>query len=390
MVQSMKAGVQLGSGERVVSKSVVTIAGRDLLPTPVFDTYWRFAAARQAIYEARLQGQQGPWTTDPILSEHRFTNCFRAADRVSQYAIGQVIYTGDQDWTEVFFRTVLFKTFNRISTWELLCSRLGEVSWSEFSFAAYNKVLSEAFQAGERLYSAAYVVPPPALGEARKHSNHLRLIETMMAARVPEQLAEAASMRSAFEVLLDFPSMGNFLAYQHLIDLNYSAVLTFGEMDFVVPGPGARDGIRKCFGSASRGIEAEIIRYMADHQDEHFARLGLEFSGLRGRPLQLIDCQNLFCEVDKYARRAHPEIEGISGRTQIKQSYRSDPGKITAWFPPKWGLNAPDQQRPPTPLPSCEALSAAGTTRASVAPVGGRKGGRRSAPRVPAGAIPLF
>lgn len=327
----MKAGVQLES--EVVSNSVVTIAGRDLLPTPVFDTYWRFAAARQSIYEARLQGRQGPWTTDPILSAHRFTNCFRAADRVSQYAIGQVVYTGDQDWTEVFFRTVLFKTFNRISTWELLCSRLGTVSWSEFNFAAYNKVLSEAFQAGERLYSAAYVVPPPALGEARKHSNHLRLIEAMMAARVPDQLAEAASMRAAFEVLLDFPSMGNFLAYQHLIDLNYSAALTFGEMDFVVPGPGARDGIRKCFGAASRGIEADIIRYMADHQDEHFARLGLEFSGLRGRPLQLIDCQNLFCEVDKYARRAHPDIEGISGRTQIKQSYRSDPGKITAWFP---------------------------------------------------------
>ena len=44
--------------------------------------------------------------------------------------------------------------------------------------------------------------------------------------------------------------MAAFLAYQYLIDLNYAAGLGFSEMDFVVPGPGARDGIRKCFGPA--------------------------------------------------------------------------------------------------------------------------------------------
>jgi hypothetical protein len=78
---------------------------------------------------------------------------------------------------------------------------------------------------------------------------------------------------------------------------------------------------------------------MADSQDEHFDRLGLEFKGLRGRPLQLIDCQNLFCEVDKYARVAHPDISGVSGRSRIKQAYRLDGAPVTAWFPPKWGLN---------------------------------------------------
>ena len=380
----MAAGVQLEQRGEDVGMPALSIAGRRLLPTPVFDTYWRFAAARQAIYEARLEGRPGPWTADPILADHRFTNCFRAADRVSQYAIGQVVYRGDQDWTEVFFRTVLFKTFNRISTWELLRSRLGDVSWSQFQFAHYDKILSEAFEAGQRLYSAAYVVPPPHLGEVRKHSNHLRLLEVMMAARVPQRMAEAVSMRAAFEVLLDLPSMGNFLAYQHLIDLNYSAALAFDEMDFVVPGPGARDGIRKCFGPASRGIEPEIIRYMADHQDEHFDRLGLRFAGLRGRRLQLIDCQNLFCEVDKYARRAHPDIEGISGRTQIKQSYRVDPGEITAWFPPKWGINPPDQQRPPAPPRASETSAASAQIAVPVAAGRGRKGRRRAAAPVPA------
>ncbi|MHA4815843.1 nucleotide kinase domain-containing protein [Streptomyces aculeolatus] len=317
----------------------VVVAGRRLRPTPVFDTYWRFAAARQGIYEARLAGAPEPWTEDPILTQHRFTNCYRAADRVSQYVIAHVSYQGRQEWEEVFFRTLLFKVFNKVSTWERLVGALGEVRWDSYDYRAYDEVLSAAFARGERLYSAAYITPPPPLGEDRKHRNHLRLLELVMSSGGPERLLEAGTMRQAFEVLLGYPALGGFLAYQYLIDLNYSGEMGFSEMDFVVAGPGARDGIRKCFGAAAKGIETEVIRYMADTQEDHFARLGLGFRGLRGRRLQLIDCQNLFCEVDKYARVAHPEIAGISGRSRIKQSYRRDPAPLSAWFPPKWGLN---------------------------------------------------
>lgn len=316
----------------------VMIAGRRVRPTPVFDTYWRFAHARQQIYVARLQGRSAPWTADPILSRHRFTNCYRAADRVSQHLISDVIYRGEQSWDEVFFRTVLFKLFNRSSTWRHLCAT-GTPTWAQYRFEDLDRVLSAVFAAGQRLYSAAYVIPPPRLGEDRKHRNHLRLIELMMAASAPQRIAEAGGMRQAFEVLRSLPAFGDFLSYQILIDLNYSAALNFNEMEFVVPGPGARDGIRKCFGVAGQGIEAEIIHYMADTQEEHFERLGLSFTTLGGRRLQLIDCQNLFCEVDKYARVAHPEVAGVSGRTRIKQAYRHDAEPVTAWFPPKWAIN---------------------------------------------------
>ncbi|MFE7040904.1 nucleotide kinase domain-containing protein [Streptomyces atratus] len=321
------------------ASETVRLSGRVLQPTRVFDTCWRFASARQAVYEARLAGLAQPWTDDPILSQHRFTNCYRAADRVSQTLIGDVIYQGSQDWDEIFFRTLLFKIFNRESTWQLLTRELGEVRWDAYDYRAYDQILSAAFTKGRRLYSAAYIVPPPQLGEGRKHRNHLRLLEMMMTAGVPGRVLEAATMREAYEVLLGYPAIGPFLAYQFTVDLNYASQMAFSEMDFVMPGPGARDGIRKCFGRSADGIEADVIRYMADSQQEHFARLDLPFHGLKGRPLQLIDCQNLLCEVDKYARVAHPEIAGISGRSRIKQSYRLDARPLRAWFPPKWGLN---------------------------------------------------
>ena len=317
----------------------VDVGGRQFHPSPVFDTYWRFAARRQAMYEARVTGQPPPWTTDPVLRTHRFTNCFRAADRVSQYLIANVIYTGPQEPTEIVFRTLLFKLFNRIDTWELLTAAVGTPALGTFNIDHYGAVLTDAFARGVRLYSAAYVMPSPPFGANRKHLNHLRLLQHMMDDDVTARLTRAQTMREAFESLRAYPGLGDFLAFQYLIDINYSTALNFDEMEYIVAGPGARDGIRKCFGPASAGYERELIGYMAASQDEHFARLGLTFNGLFGRPLQLIDCQNLFCEVDKYARIMHPDIAGYSGRTRIKQKYSATAAPVPAWFPPKWGLH---------------------------------------------------
>ncbi len=111
-------------------------------------------------------------------------------------------------------------------------------------------------------------------------------------------------------------------------------------MEFVVPGPGARGGIHKCFADLGGFSEPDIIRLTAEGQEKEFARRGLAFRSLFGRPLQLIDCQNLFCEIDKYARVAHPEVAGRTGRTRIKQRYRPLGLPIRYWYPPKWGINA--------------------------------------------------
>jgi hypothetical protein len=324
----------------------IAIAGRTISPTPVFDTYWRFAYARQQVYDARQKGEEGPWTDDPVLLSHRFTNCYRASDRVSQFLIKDVIYTGDQATDEVTFRVLLFKFFNRIETWNLLVDKVGSPSWASFDAAAYDRVLSAAMAKGQRIYSAAYVMPAPHLGAARKHTNHLRLLARMFGEGLPDKLGEASTMETVYKLLLSYPSMGPFLAFQFATDLNYSTVINFDEMEFVVAGPGARDGLRKCFGDAAKGIEADLIRYVAEHQDEHFERLGLDFMGLRGRPLQLIDCQNLFCETDKYARVVHPDVAGYSGRSRIKQRFNPAGTPTPGWFPPKWGINLEESDSP--------------------------------------------
>ena len=110
-------------------------------------------------------------------------------------------------------------------------------------------------------------------------------------------------------------------------------------MDFVVPGPGALDGIHKCFSDLGGLTEGDLIRVVTERQETEFERLGLRFRDLWGRRLQLVDCQNLFCEVSKYARVKHPEFKGIYNRSRIKQLYRPTTDPVQYWYPPKWRIN---------------------------------------------------
>ena len=308
----------------------------------VYEAYWRFAAERQAVFFHRIRGEAPPWTHDRVLATYKFTNAYRASDRVSQFLIRNVIYRRDlpQSAREIVFRILLFKFFNRIETWELLENVLGPITFEDFEFGRYDNVLRRTRDSGRAIYSAAYIMPPGnrAFGRRAKHQNHLLLLQRMLRERLPERLADCRTMQEGFEKLRAYPMIGDFLAYQYIIDINYSEVLDLSEMEFVVPGPGALDGLRKCF-TDPKGLAAHyLIRFVADAQQAEFARRHLDFQSLWGRPLQLVDCQNLFCEIDKYSRVAYPHVLGRAGRKRIKRKFQPARDSIKLFYPPKWGL----------------------------------------------------
>jgi hypothetical protein len=235
----------------------------------------------------------------------------------------------------------LFKTFNKIQTWELLSKHLGNISYANYDFELYDSILSTVMANNMSIYSGAYIMTSgkSAFGYSKKHRNHLKLIEFMIEDGLAEKVTNTKNMEGLFNLLKEYPTIGNFLSYQYAIDINYSNLVEFDEMDFVFPGPGAKDGIRKCFTDQGDYNESDIIRMVTEAQHIELEKNGIDFKDLWGRPLQLIDCQNLFCEVDKYARVAHPNVVGISGRTRIKQKFRPNESKIEYWYPPKWGIN---------------------------------------------------
>jgi hypothetical protein len=99
-------------------------------PSPVFSTYWKFAKLRQELFFARVfKSQYRSVPFDPILERYRFTNTYRASDRVSQFLIKHVLY--DRDWSpaDLLFRLLVFKFFNKVETWRALSASVGEITW---------------------------------------------------------------------------------------------------------------------------------------------------------------------------------------------------------------------------------------------------------------------
>lgn len=332
-------------------------ARRRPTPGPGFDVYWAFAAERQRVYRHRLDGRPAEAATaDPVLNAYRFTNAYRASDRVSQYLISHVIYDQERDWADTFARVLVFKIFNRVDTWEHLCASVGEVGVSTLLSGELDEALASV-PPKRPIYNAAYIMPPPRSSTGAKFRRHLGLLRHMVHDHAHDRLQAASSMATAFDVLASYESIGPFLAYQFLIDLNYTAHLSFSEADYVVAGPGALRGIRKCFSDPGDLSPAEIIRWVTDQQHEAFDQRGLDWHDLWGRPLQLIDAQNLFCEVDKYTREARPELSELAPGSRIKQRYTPTAAPVTAWFPPKWGVNLsiPSKYHPKgIPTPSAE------------------------------------
>lgn len=307
--------------------------------TAALEVFWDFAAERQAIYHQRIEGLPGPWTSDGVIAQHRFTNAYRASDRVTQFLINDVIYASDvpNSWRDTFARILTFKLFNKIETWNYVTEQLGQIDAQAVIGGHVQEELSK-LAGHQTLYNAAYIMPPPQTFTGPKFIRHLALLRQMLIDGLDDQVRDSASLREIYTAFRSYPSIGPFLAYQFTIDLNYTHQVRFDENDFVVPGPGALRGIAKCFSDVSSSQAPDLIRWTTDQQETAFAERPA-WQGLWGRPLHLIDVQNLFCEVDKYTRVARPDLCGNVQGSRIKQRYVPDPQPITASFPPKWKLD---------------------------------------------------
>lgn len=288
----------------------------------------------------RVAGEHFPWTNDAVLLRYKFTNAYRATDRVSQYLIRILYSDASASESTLLLRTLLFKIFNKISTWEEIVSRMGLPRAETFSYAMCESILDEMRRAGRPIYSGAYIMPSGGRHSIRKHKMHLQLIERIINDDLASKLSRTRSLSEAYELLSAYPTFGPFLAFQYVIDLNYSTLMNHKEEDYVIAGPGALDGLSKCFDSLGDYGSADTIRWLFDVQEAEFARYEFDFHGLWGRRLQPIDIQNLFCEVSKYTRVTHPDVSGRSGRKRIKQKFRPTGPLEVPFFPPKWNINA--------------------------------------------------
>lgn len=293
------------------------------------------------IFWRRCEGQ-GTMTNDPILRKYKFTNVYRALDRVSQYLIRNVIYKDPHLYSsrDVLLRILVFKIFNRIDTWEYLVETYGNITESHFDVKQISRLLSER-QSYTPIFNNAYMMTGSHSKYnylPTKHEKWLTMVKReFLGKHVLDDILAASSLQDVYENLRKCSFMGDFLAYQYTIDFNYSPYINFSEDSFVKAGIGAIRGIKKCFKSYGNEYE-DAIKYVHDHFKELLEKYGIsDFRPLPGRSPSLLDLQNCFCETDKYLREAMPELK--VDNTRIKQRYKPAQDEIIVTLPEKWHVD---------------------------------------------------
>lgn len=305
--------------------------------------YFYFIQERMNIFWRKCQEPNAVfWTNDPILRKYKFTNVYRAVDRVSQYLISNVVYDSADQYSnkDLLLRILIFKIFNKIETWEFLVEKANSYLTCDTFNAHYLAALLTERQKSVPIFNNAYMMTG---SDAKyvcwptKHERWLQMVqkEILDEGRLSRILV-ASSLEQVYNILHECTFIGEFLAYQYAIDMNYSSCFNFNENSFVKAGIGAIRGIKKCFVNYGDTYE-DAIRYVQQNFYALQEKYGYPlFKSLPNHEPTLIDLQNCFCETDKYLRAKIPELKVDNIR--IKQKFLKHSKPIYYRFPKAWSI----------------------------------------------------
>jgi len=265
--------------------------------------YFAFLRERYEILLNRKRGLSQPWTADPVLQEWRFCNVRREDDKVTIW-FRENIRGPLQEDPSVFFATVAFRWFNTIETGEAIRPwLLGP--WDRKEVLA---VLRKQLKAGKKLFTGAFVVNSK--GGKRKHIDVLDNLDWVRKHLIPFHDSFPRTKESVFRYLLQVPRLGNFAAYQIVVDLQYTYLLRDATdlNTFTVAGPGCARGIglmweddEKRFSFTSKKDQDDMLWIMqhaltCSRSERNWPK--------DWPPFVLSDIENGFCEYSKW-RQGH-------------------------------------------------------------------------------------
>lgn len=214
----------------------------EVIPLHGVEGFFAFLRERYRILLRRRAGQAAPWTEDPILRAWRFCNVRREDDKVTIW-FRENIRDPLRNDPKVLFATIAFRWFNTIFTGELIKPYLLKGEWPrreiEYMLGSYR-------DEGAQIFTGAFMV-----NSAPGMPKHIDVLDNLawvrghvdspFFGRAPEGLTK----EEFFNEVLRVPRLGNFAAYQVVVDLQYTYLLERAPdlQTFTVAGPGCAKGL---------------------------------------------------------------------------------------------------------------------------------------------------
>jgi len=262
--------------------------------------FWEFIRERIAIYHKKQDGQPRPWTEDRVLNKYYFCNIYREWDKTTIW-FKDNLRDPLKDNESVIFATVIFRWFNRIET----AVRMGPELFVDWD----SKEAKKRLRGYSPVVTGAYIIKTP--NDMNKLDGVCWCIDQMWKRKgyvIDLMRTQFGSLEMMHSSLLEFPYMGDFMAYEVVTDLRHTKI---GEQARDVntwgnPGPGCKRGLKYVF-HESVFNKQERLRAMINLLQQSWDMPDIP-------KMELRDIESSLCEYSKYVAGHH------SGK--LKRLYR--------------------------------------------------------------------
>ena len=273
------------------------MADDTLQPAPML--HW--IRERERIRVRKERGDAPPWTDDPILSGYRFC-CVRREDDRGTIWIRRNIREPYADHPMLWLMLCIGRQINWPNTLNWLMTAWG--AWPDsdgFEPRLMTAAMNVRKSLGEKLYTGAYVISAPSTKGADKQAYICEQVIGEQWNRrdgFARHFAGQPSLRTTHERLTRVKGWGPFMAYQAVVDMRFTKLLSGAEdvSIWAAAGPGTLRGLNRIHG---RAVDYALSQGQALSEMRAIYRIVQQETGVH---MDFSDVPNILCETDKYLR----------------------------------------------------------------------------------------
>lgn len=259
-----------------------------------------------------IEHKPAPWTNDPVLSQVRFTNVRRELDRETKNVISRVCMA-DISFESKIANICLFRMLNKLES-------LDGILPIDFDDAEYNNKVFQwisSLPPDFKPFSRAFMVSGMMSSVNAKIGKRNSQIQScadyckwLWDTRFFHTVSLKTNARDIYEYFKTVPGLGSFLAYQIFVDITYCPECTVSENEFVVAGPGCKEGLKLLFQKRAGLSPEELLFWLRDNWNSLCNEYNIEWDvdeifpdiPEQDRYMNVMSLQNCFCELSKYHR----------------------------------------------------------------------------------------
>tara|TARA_R110002051_G_scaffold159926_1_gene231387 strand:- start:8281 stop:9126 length:846 start_codon:yes stop_codon:yes gene_type:complete len=260
----------------------------------MIERFFDFINERHLIFLRKNRKEPFPWTEDPILQKYKFTNVCRENDATTVW-FRENIRDPLRDDKDVVMATIIFRWFNLIQTGKLLIEHNLHRNWD-------SDICYTVLQDQPQWVTGAYIIKTPnGMNKLRGVCWCIDQIQNNYDKFISDISLSKDSLEKQWQVLLPYPYMGPFMAYEVVTDWRHTWLGDNAKdiMTWANPGPGAKRGLNRIH---DRPLNKQMKNHLFITEMQDLLELSSEFIHGQVPSLEMRDIEHSLCEFDKYER----------------------------------------------------------------------------------------